>query len=96
MLDAVNPVQISAGGMGAEELKAKHGDGLCFWGGGCDTREVLPSRTPEDVAAHIRRQGEILAQGSGFVFQQVHNVMADVPPENVVAMLRAAAKLVPG
>ena len=95
-LDAVNPVQISAGGMDAETLKAKHGDRLCFWGGGCDTREVLPSHTPEQVAAHVRRQGEVLGRGSGFVFQQVHNVMADVPPANVVAMLRAAAGLRPG
>jgi uroporphyrinogen decarboxylase len=91
-LDAVNPVQISAGGMDAAALKAKHGDRLCLWGGGCDTREVLPARGPEEVAAHVRAQGEILARGSGFVFQQVHNVMADVPPANVVAMLRAAAE----
>ncbi len=94
-LDAVNPVQISAGGMDAASLKSAYGDRLCFWGGGCDTREVLPARSPDEVAAHVRRQGEILARGSGFVFQQVHNVMADVPPANVVAMLRAAAKLGP-
>jgi uroporphyrinogen decarboxylase len=92
-LDAVNPVQISAGGMDAETLKARHGDRLCFWGGGCDTREVLPSHDPGQVAAHVRRQGEVLGRGSGFVFQQVHNVMADVPPANVVAMMRAAAGL---
>ena len=57
---------------------------------------MLPSHTPEQVAAHVRRQGEVLARGSGFVFQQVHNVMADVPPANVAAMLRAAAGLRPG
>jgi uroporphyrinogen decarboxylase len=43
----------------------------------------------------VRQQGGVMARGSGFVFQQVHNVMADVPPENVVAMLRAAKALVP-
>lgn len=95
-LDAVNPVQISAGGMDARTLKERHGERLCFWGGGCDTREVLPSRTPAEVAAHVREQGEILARGSGFVFQQVHNVMADVPPENVVAMFGSVTELTPG
>jgi uroporphyrinogen decarboxylase len=89
-LDAVNPVQISAGGMDAATLKDRHGDRLCFWGGGCDTRRVLPAGSPEEVAAHVRQQVEILSRGSGFVFQQVHNVMADVPPGNVVAMLHAA------
>jgi uroporphyrinogen decarboxylase len=89
-LDAVNPVQTSAAGMEAEAIKARYGDRLCFWGGGCDTRQVLPQGTPEEVAGHVRRRVAILGTGSGFVFQQVHNVMADVPPENVVAMLRAA------
>jgi uroporphyrinogen decarboxylase len=92
-LDAVNPVQTSAKGMEAQALKAGYGDRLCFWGGGCDTHRVLPSGAPEEVAAHVRRRGEVMARGSGFVFQQVHNVMADVPAENVVAMFRAAAEL---
>ena len=92
-LDAVNPVQTSARGMAPETLKARYGGRLCFWGGGCDTHRVLPSGTPAEVAAHVRPQGRIMARGSGFVFQQVHNVMADVPPENVVAMHRAAAEL---
>jgi uroporphyrinogen decarboxylase len=92
-LDAVNPVQTSARGMAPEALKARYGDRLCFWGGGCDTHRVLPSGTPEEVAAHVRQQGAVMARGSGFVFQQVHNVMADVPPENLVAMHRAASGL---
>jgi uroporphyrinogen decarboxylase len=92
-LDAVNPVQTSARGMDPATIKARYGAELCFWGGGCDTHRVLPSGTPEEVAAHVRRQGGVMARGSGFVFQQVHNVMADVPAENVVAMLRAAATL---
>jgi uroporphyrinogen decarboxylase len=94
-LDAVNPVQTSARGMAPETLKARYGSRLCFWGGGCDTHRVLPGGTPEEVAAHVRQQGGVMARGSGFVFQQVHNVMADVPPENVVAMHRAASGLTP-
>ena len=75
--------------MDAAELKAKFGDRLTFWGGGCDTRFVLPESTPAEVARHVRRQVEILSPGGGFVFQQVHNVLANVPPENIVAMLDA-------
>jgi len=89
-LDAVNPVQITCPGMEPRRLKAEFGRDITFWGGGCDTREVLPRGTPQEVADHVRRQIEILAPGGGFVFQQVHNILADVPPENVIAMLDAA------
>ncbi len=89
-LDAVNPVQITCPGMEPRRLKAEFGRDITFWGGGCDTREVLPRGTPQEVADHVRRQVEILAPGGGFVFQQVHNILADVPPENVIAMLDAA------
>jgi uroporphyrinogen decarboxylase len=88
-LDAVNPVQISCRGMAAEELKAEFGKEMVFWGGGCDTQNVLPFETPEGVRKHVREQVSKLRAGGGFVFQQVHNIMANVPPENVVAMLEA-------
>ena len=89
-LDAVNPVQITCPGMEPRRLKAEFGRDITFWGGGCDTREVLPRGTPQEVADHVRRQVEILAPGGGFVFQQVHNILADVPPENIIAMFDAA------
>ena len=89
-LDAVNPVQISCPGMEPRALKANFGRDITFWGGGCDTRDVLPRSSPEEVARHVRRQVEILAPGGGFVFQQVHNILADVPPENIIAMFDAA------
>ncbi|MCP4165821.1 MAG: methyltransferase [Chloroflexi bacterium] len=88
-LDAINPVQISCTGMEAEYLKSKYGDRLCFWGGGCDTRDVLPLGSPQEVGRHVKRQVKTFSQGGGFVFQQVHNVQADISPENVVAMFEA-------
>ncbi len=88
-LDAVNPVQVSCRGMDAEGLKKDFGDDLVFWGGGCDTQEVLPNATPDAVAEHVKRQVAALRPGGGFVFQQVHNIMANVPPENIVAMFDA-------
>jgi uroporphyrinogen decarboxylase len=86
-LDAINPVQSSCAGMEPAGLKRDFGADLTFWGGGCDTQEVLPQGTPARVREHVRERVALLAPGGGFVFQQVHNILAFVPPENVVAML---------
>ncbi len=90
-VDAINPVQISCAGMDAAELKAEFGADLTFWGGGCDTGNILPNGTAEEIAEHIKEQIRILKPGGGFVFQQVHNILANVPPQNVTAMLDAAS-----
>jgi uroporphyrinogen decarboxylase len=89
-LDAINPVQISCKGMDAAGLKRDFGADVTFWGGGCDTQWVLPHATPGEVSEHVKEQVEILRPGGGFVFQQVHNILADVPPGNIVAMFDAA------
>jgi len=88
-LDAINPVQITCSGMGAAELKAEFGSDITFWGGGCDTRAILPHASPAEVARHTAEQVATLRPGGGFVFQQVHNILADVPPENIIAMFDA-------
>jgi uroporphyrinogen decarboxylase len=90
-LDAINPVQVACKGMEAEGLKRDFGRDLVFWGGGCDTQRILPMATPDEVAAHVRGQIQAFAPGGGFVFQQVHNIQANVPAANIVAMFRAAA-----
>lgn len=91
-LDAINPVQISCRGMEAEGLKRDFGKDLTFWGGGCDTQSVLPRATPAQVREHVLRQCEVMAKDGGFVFQQVHNIMANVPAENIVAMYAAVSE----
>ncbi|HOZ45048.1 MAG TPA: uroporphyrinogen decarboxylase family protein [Candidatus Hydrogenedentes bacterium] len=88
-LDAINPVQVSCRGMDAAGLKRDFGRDICFWGGGCDTQSVLPNGTPDEVADHVRGQVAALRLDGGFVFQQVHNIMANVPPANIVAMFDA-------
>ncbi|HOV64823.1 MAG TPA: uroporphyrinogen decarboxylase family protein, partial [Spirochaetia bacterium] len=65
------------------------GDRICLWGGGCDTQSVLPTKTPEEIRTHVLERLSILSPKGGFVFQQVHNIMADVPPQNIVAMFDA-------
>jgi uroporphyrinogen decarboxylase len=88
-LDAINPVQITCSGMDPVGLKRDFGDRLTFWGGGCDTREFLIQGTPQQVREHVKRMMDIWRPGGGYVFQQVHNIMADVPPANIVAMFDA-------
>lgn len=89
-VEILNPVQTSARYMEPERLKGEFGKDLTFWGGGCDTQRVLIHGTPGEVRDDVRRRLDVWMPGGGYVFNQVHNVLADVPPENVVAMLDAA------
>ena len=88
-VEVLNPVQVSAAGMDTRELKQEFGKDLSFWGGGVDTQGVLPNGTPQEVKDDVRRNVEALAPGGGFVFNTVHNIQADVPPQNIVAMWEA-------
>jgi uroporphyrinogen decarboxylase len=88
-VEALNPVQVSANDMGSERLKAEFGDSLCFWGA-IDTHWALPSGTPEDVRNEVKTRMQHLAPGGGYVMASVHNIQADVPPENIVAMFDSA------
>ena len=89
-LDCFNTVQTDAANMDGMELKKKFGEHITFWGGGVDTQRTLPFGTPDQIRAEVRERLQIFGPGGGFVFQQVHNILADVPPENVLAMLEAA------
>jgi len=89
-LDMINPVQITCRGMDPAGLKRDFGQRLAFWGGACDTREMLSRGTPAQIREHVRELISIWRPGGGFIFQQVHNILADVPPENIVAMFAAA------
>jgi uroporphyrinogen decarboxylase len=91
-VDAINPVQVSAADMDPARLKKEFGEEVSFWGGGCDTQNVLGSATPAQVRDEVKRRIEALAPGGGFVFTQVHNIQPNVPPENIAAMLEAAAE----
>ncbi len=87
--DIINPVQISAAGMDPAKLKQKYGRDLVFWGGGVDTQQVLPFGKPEEVREQVLRTCDIFMKDGGFVFNTVHNIQANVPTENIVAMLEA-------
>jgi hypothetical protein len=90
--DILNPVQCSAAGMDAAELKARFGDRLTFWGGGVDTQQTLPFGSPEEVRRQVLDRCEIFAAGGGFVFNTIHNVQAGTPVANLIAMFDAIAE----
>ena len=85
-VEILNPVHIRATGMEPAALKRDFGDVLSFWGGAVDTQGVLPYGTPQEVRDDVKRNIEALAPGGGYVFNTVHNIQADVPVENIIAM----------
>jgi hypothetical protein len=87
--DIINPVQIAAKGMDPVHLKKTYGKDLVFWGGGIDTQKTLPYATPEKVREEVLHLCEIFAKDGGFVFNTVHNIQANVPVENIAAMIDA-------
>lgn len=89
-VDILNPVQTSATGMDAQQLKAEFGDRIVFWGGGCDSQHVLPFADPSAVKADVKKNMDALKPGGGFVFNNIHNIQAGVPVENIVALYDAA------
>jgi len=87
--EILNPVQINAVHMEPARLKKEFGKELTFWGGGVDTASILNWRTPQQVKDHVKHNLEVFSVGGGYVFNTVHNIMPDVPPENIVAMFDA-------
>jgi len=88
-VDIINPVHVSAEGMDPAGLKRDFGERICFWGGGVETQRILPTGTPQQVRDDVRRNVEALKDGGGFVFATVHNIQAEVPPQNIMAMWEA-------
>ena len=87
--DVINPVQTACYQMEPERLKAAFGKDITFWGGGACTRHVLNRGSVQEVKDDVKRRLDILAPGGGFVFNTIHNILPDVPPQNIVAMVEA-------
>lgn len=91
-VDILNPVQTSAAGMKPERLKREFGSQLVFWGGSCDAQGAFAHGTPDEVAAETERNLTTLAPGSGLVCAPIHNIQANVPPDNIIALFDTARK----
>lgn len=87
--DIINPVQWTANNMDPKQLKSEFGKQIVFWGGGIDTQKTLPFGTPDQVREEVLRMCEIFSGDGGFVFNTVHNILANTPIENLVAMIEA-------
>ena len=90
--DILNPVQWPAGGHSPQEWKDKARERLALWGGGVNAQATLPLGSEEDVAGEARRTARILGEGGGYVFCNIHNILAEIAPEKVIAMYRAAVE----
>jgi uroporphyrinogen decarboxylase len=88
-IDVLDPIQVSANGMGPRELKDRFGDRLCFRGA-IDTQRVLPYGTPERVREEVKQRIQELAHGGGYILSSVHNLQPDVPIANALALFEAA------
>jgi len=87
--DILNPVQVSAAGMDPRSLKDEFGRDIVFWGGGVDTQKTLAFGTPQQVRTEVLERCAIFGRDGGFVFNAIHNIQANVPVANVVAMFEA-------
>ncbi len=89
-IDILNPVQVRAAGMDAAGLKKRFGKEIVFWGG-VDSQQILPTGSPRDVDREVRDLIRAMAPGGGLVVSAVHNIQADVPVENVLALFDSVA-----
>jgi len=88
-VDILHPIHVRAKGMDPAALKKDFGADIAFWGGGVDTQDVLPYARPQEVRDDVKRNVEALMGGGGYVFGTVHNIQAEVPPQNIMVMWEA-------
>ncbi len=91
--DILNPVQWTAGDNSPEEWKTRAGRRLALWGGGVDTQTVLPSAPVAAVEAQAAQMVKTFSPHGGYIFTAIHNIMAEIPPEKIIAMYRAAQQV---
>lgn len=88
-IDILNPVQTNCYQMDLVTLKNEFGKDITFWGGGVDTASVINMGTPQEVRRDVLIRCEILSRDGGFVFAPIHNILSEVPPENIMAAYNA-------
>ncbi|HSV32306.1 MAG TPA: uroporphyrinogen decarboxylase family protein, partial [Atribacteraceae bacterium] len=89
-VDILNPVQTTAAKMDPVQLKREFGRDLVFWGGGVETQGVLRSGSLDEIRRQVRERLRIFGPGGGFVFTQIHNILSEISPENIIAAYQEA------
>lgn len=93
--DILNPVQWSAGGHTYQEWKNKARNKIALWGGAVDAQHVLPLETAFDVKAQAKEVAAYFAQDTGVMFNNCHNILAEIEPEKILALYSAADEIKP-
>jgi uroporphyrinogen decarboxylase len=88
-VDIINPLQVVCQSMDTQVLKETFGDRICFCGA-VDTQYVLPCGTQEEGREETKKRIADLAPGGGYFLGAVHNIQADVSPENILTMYRTS------
>lgn len=87
-LDILQSIQPEARGMALADLKRKFGARLCFQGG-ISIQKTMPYGTPDDVRRDVKALADIARADGGYIFCTSHNIQADTPTENILALLDA-------
>ncbi len=91
-LDILQSLQPEAMSADFPVLKRAHARSLAFHGG-ISIQQTMPRGSPSDVREEVRRRIETLAPGGGYILCTAHNIQADCPVENALALLRAGREL---
>lgn len=84
-LDILQSLQPAA--LDPAAIKREYGAHLCFQGG-IDIQH-LPRKSPEEVDAEVAERARTLGVGGGYIFCTAHNLLPDVPPQNIDALFSA-------
>jgi hypothetical protein len=94
-IDVLNPVQWSAEDMDRAGLAREFGGRIVFWGGAAHNQRTLPFGRPEEVRREVRESIELFTGGGlhgGYVAAPIHNLQADVPAANILALYEEAGR----
>lgn len=90
-VDVLNPVQWRCPGMDRRELVAEFGSSLVFHGA-VDNQFTLPFGRPADVRREVCENLEIFSRAKGYVVVPCHNIQANTPTENILALYETVAE----
>ena len=88
-LDILHPIQPEA--MDIVRLKGEFGSSLTFCGG-LGTQDLLPRGSPSAVRDEVRKLQREMGKGGGYILEPGITLQADVPVENLLAMIDEARR----
>ena len=71
-------------------LKKRFGNIITFWGGMCNSQQTLPFGSLEQIKTEIKYNFKCFKPGGGYIAANIHNITAEVPPQNIMAMFETA------